>query len=378
MVGARDPKRALFDAIIPLPDGTTYNSYLLFGSEKIVLIDTVDPSMKDVLLANLSGIDRIDYVIANHAEQDHSGCLPIILEKYPMATVLCSELCKPMLLDLLPLPPERIRTVKDGEELFIGGKTLQFIMTPWVHWPETMSTYLKEDQILFSCDFFGSHYSTDELFVVDEAKVYAAAKRYYAEIMMPYRMHVKRNLEKIKGIPITMIAPSHGPIYQNPSFIIRAHEDWVSDAVKNEAILLYISMHGSTKEMMEHVAGKLREQGITVHMFDMEHADVGLLAMALVDAATLIVGSPAFLVSLHPSMSSALYLLNDLNPKTRFVGIIGSYGWGGTVAQDASQMIKRLHAEILTPILVKGAPKQADYALLETLALEIKKRHEHL
>jgi len=152
--GAIDWDRRLFDSLIPLPDGTSYNAYLIKGTEKTVLLDTVDPSMSYVLLAQLKDIQNIDYIIVHHVEQDHSGSLPIVLEKYKSAKVLISTRGKDMLIDHLHIPQDRIITVEDGETLSLGDKTLRFIYTPWVHWPETMSTYLVEDKILFTCDFF--------------------------------------------------------------------------------------------------------------------------------------------------------------------------------------------------------------------------------
>ncbi len=176
-VGVIDWHRKLFDELIPLPDGTSYNAYIIEGEDETVLIDTVEPDFKDDLLNNLDelGIDRIDYIVSNHAEQDHSGSIPYILEEYPEAVVLSSKKAKSMLLDLLDIDEEKIKIVEDGETLDLGGKTLEFIDTPWVHWPETISTYLQEEEILFSCDFFGSHLATSDLYVEDEAEVYKAA-----------------------------------------------------------------------------------------------------------------------------------------------------------------------------------------------------------
>ena len=224
-VGAIDWDIRLFDALIPLPDGTSYNSYLIKGSEKTALIDTVDPTKENVLLDQLNqlGIENIDYVIANHAEPDHSGTIPRVLEQYPQAKVVATPKCKDMLIDLLMIPESRFMTVGDQETISLGDRTLEFIYTPWVHWPETMVTYLREDKMLFSCDFFGSHLATTDLYVTDEGQVYEAAKRYYGEIMMPFRTAIQKNLEKIKGYQIDIIAPSHGPMYDQPEFILKAY-----------------------------------------------------------------------------------------------------------------------------------------------------------
>ncbi|OQY32563.1 MAG: MBL fold hydrolase, partial [Anaerolineaceae bacterium 4572_5.2] len=199
-VGAVDWDRRLFDDLIPLPDGTSYNAYLIQGSEKTALIDTVEPEMSHILLSRLEnlGVERIDYVIANHAEPDHSGTIPQILAQHPQAQVVCTPKCKKMLIDMELVPEDRFLTVEDGETLSLGNKTLEFIHTPWVHWPETMSTYLQEEKILFSCDFLGSHLASTDLYVTDEGQVYEAAKRYYAEIMMPFRKIIQKNLKKVQ------------------------------------------------------------------------------------------------------------------------------------------------------------------------------------
>ncbi|MDZ7664695.1 MAG: FprA family A-type flavoprotein [Desulfotignum sp.] len=163
-----------------------------------MLLDTVDPPMADELIAQLKEVPEIDFVISHHAEQDHSGTIPKILAAWPDAKLISTPKAKGMLVDLLKIPDEKCKTVEDGETLSLGDKTLKFIYTPWVHWPETMVTWLEEDQILFSCDFFGSHIASTDLFVTDEGRVYEAAKRYFAEIMMPFRGIIKKNLEKLR------------------------------------------------------------------------------------------------------------------------------------------------------------------------------------
>ncbi|MCK4445665.1 MAG: FprA family A-type flavoprotein, partial [Candidatus Marinimicrobia bacterium] len=311
-VRAIDWGRRLFDELIPLPDGTSYNAYLIGGSGKIALIDTVDPAKENVLINNLKklGISNIDYIIAHHAEQDHSGSIPKILEIYPNAKVVTNLKCKNMLMDLLLISEDRFIEVKDWETISLGNKTLQFVMTPWVHWPETMVTYLKEDKILFPCDFLGSHYASSDLYVTGEAKVYESAKRYYAEIMMPFRLNIRKNLEKLKELEIKIIAPSHGQIYDNPGFILDAYRDWISDDVKNEVIIPYVSMHGSTEKMVEYFMDSLMEKGITVKPFNLTVTDIGELAIALVDAATVVIASPTVLVGPHPSAVYAAFLAN--------------------------------------------------------------------
>jgi flavorubredoxin len=378
-VGAVDWDRRLFDELIPLPDGTSYNSYLIKGSEKTALLDTVDPTKTNVLIENLSKVGGgIDYIVAHHAEQDHSGCMGEVLKQYPQAKVVTNQKCKTMLMDLLGIKDEKFMVVNDWQTLSLGDKTLQFVNIPWVHWPETMGTYLQEDRIFFPCDFFGSHFATSSLFVEDEPTIYEAAKRYYAEIMMPFRAAIKNNLEKMKGLKIDMIATSHGPVYDKPQFIIDAYKDWVSDDVKNEVVMAYVSMHHSTRKMVDFFVDALIEKNITVKQFNLTVTDIGELAMALVDAATIVIGSPTVLVGAHPLAAYAAMLANALRPKTRFASIIGSYGWGGKMVEQLTSLLPNLKVETLEPVISKGYPKDEDFAALEKLADRILAGHKEL
>ncbi len=379
-VGARDWDRRLFDELIPLPDGTTYNAYLIKGSQKTALLDTVDPPKKHELLENLQeiGIERIDYLISHHAEQDHSGTIPAVLEQFPMAQVVTNQKCRALLQEHLLIPDEKFKIINDGEKLSLGNKTFRFVFTPWVHWPETISTYLEEDKILFSCDFFGSHLATSNLFVDDESRVYRSAKRYYAEIMMPFRSNVRQNLEKVKNLAIEMIAPSHGPIYPNPEFIMEAYADWTSDSVKNIVLIPYVSMHGSTEAMVQYLTKALIEREITVQPFNLSRTDIGELAMAVVDAATVVIGTPTVILGPHPAAVSAAYLVNLLRPKTRYLTIIGSFGWGGKMPEQIKALLSGMKAEFLSPVIIKGYPKLEDFSALDRLADDIAARHRAL
>ncbi|MCM8803543.1 MAG: FprA family A-type flavoprotein, partial [Candidatus Omnitrophica bacterium] len=205
-----DWDRRLFDELIPLPEGTSYNSYFL-KDEKNVLIDSSDPRTKEKLFKGIEElkIEKIDYIISNHSEQDHSGTIPDLLEKFKQAKVITSEKGKEFLNKLLLIQEDRIVSVKDREKINIGEKTLEFIYAPFVHWPETILTYEIKNKILFPCDLFGSHLATSKIWA-SENDFLKGAKRYYAEIMMPFRKHIKKYLEKNKNYEIEIIAPSHG------------------------------------------------------------------------------------------------------------------------------------------------------------------------
>ena len=377
-MGAVDWDRRLFDSLIPLPDGTTYNAYLVEGKEKIALLDTVDPTMAETLMKQLDGVPKIDYIVSHHAEQDHSGAIPQILEKYPQARVVSTPKAKTMLIDLLKIPENFFITVADGETLSLGDRTLKFIHTPWVHWPETMVTYLEEKHILFSCDFYGSHIATTDIFVTDEGRVYEAAKRYFAEIMMPFRGIIEKNIEKLKAYDIQIIAPSHGQVYPRPSLIMDAYQDWVFGPPHNIVVLPYVSMHSSTKLMVDHLVSALVKNGIHVELFNLTVADIGKLAMALVDAATIVVGTPTVLAGPHPLAVYAVFLTNVLRPRVKFLSIIGSYGWGGKTVETLAGMIPNLKVEVLEPVLCKGLPSQNDFNALDKLAESIAQKHKEL
>jgi flavorubredoxin len=376
-VGVKDWDRRIFDELIQIPDGTSYNSFLVKGTNKTALIDTVDPTKANELLDNLKKLDTdIDYLVINHAEQDHSGTIPPILDIYKNAIIITTSKCKDLLIEFHLIPDEKFMVVGDGETLDLGGKTLKFIITPWVHWPDTMVTYLQEDQILFSCDFFGSHLATSELFA--DRDIYKAAKRYYAEIMMPFRTIIRNNLEKLKNLKIQIIAPSHGPLYNNPEFIMDAYKDWTSENTKNVVVIPYTSMHGSTQRMVDYLVDSLIERGVTVKPLNLTYTDMGEVALDLVDATTMVIASPTVLTGPHPSVVYATYLANALRPKLKFFSVMGSYGWGGRMLDQITGMIGNLRVEMITPLIIKGFPKEEDYKKIDAMADDIAQKHEQL
>lgn len=376
-VGAIDWDRRIFDELIGLPEGTSYNSYVVKGSEKTALIDTVDPAKRDYLFRNLDklGLDEVDYIVVNHAEQDHSGSLPDVLARYPRAQIVTNPKCRPMLQDLLQVADERFVEIKDRDVLSLGDRSLEFILVPWVHWPETMMTYLKEERVLFTCDFFGAHLATSSLFAGNEPAMYETAKRYYAEIMMPFRNNIKKHLEKVAELDVDIIAPSHGPLHDRPEFIIDAYRDWVADETKNEVVIAHLSMHGSTQRMVDHLIDALIDRGVTVKPFHLTGVDLGRLATAVVDASTIIIAAPTMLVGAHPTAVNAAYLINALRPKTKYASFIGSYGWGSKAVEQLTGILSNFKGEMIEPILAKGFPDAEDFAALDALADKIKEKH---
>lgn len=372
-----DWDRRLFDELIPLPEGTTYNAYLIEGSEKTALIDaTYQPKVEEIDKdLNKLQISNIDYIISNHSEGDHSGAIPNLLAMFPKAKVVTNKTCKNLLMEMLLIPEDRFIEIIDRDTLSLGNRTLEFIIAPWVHWPDTMFTYIKEDKMLCTCDFFGSHYSTHDLYVNDEHEIYRAAKRYYAEIMMPFRKQIQNHLKKIEELEIDIIAPSHGPVYDNPGFIIDTYRKWSSDTVKNLVVVPYISMYGSTEKMVHYLIDMLVEKGVQAVPFNLTKTDIGELAALLVDTATVVIGSPTVLTGPHPNVATALFLANLLRPKLKYASIIGSYGWGGNMVEQVKGLLTNLKVELIEPVIIKGHPKPDDYTALDKLANEIFNKH---
>ena len=371
LLGAQDFDRRSFDELIPLPDGTSYNAYLVTGSEKTALIDAVDPAKISVLQGQLRDEEDIDYMIVQHVEQDHSGSVPWVLERYPQVQVLCSPKAKSMLVDHLHIDPEKITTVANGETISLGDRTLEFLHAPWVHWPETMLTYLQQEKILFTCDFFGSHIASTEVYVTDKGRVYDAAKRYYAEIMMPFRTMIAKHLKKLESYEVSMICPSHGQVYDEPEFIIDAYRHWVLDEPGDIVVLPYVSMHGSTQVMVDRLITSMVDRGIEVTPFNLTVTDTGKLAETLVEAKAVVFATPTLLVGPHPSVVSAAYLIAALRPKLKYAGIIGSYGWGGKAPETIKSLTASLKLEWLDPVMVKGLPRDDDLARIDELAEEL-------
>ena len=379
-IGSKDSNRKLFDQLVPLPQGTTYNSYLVKGSEKTAIIDTDYPKKLDEYKKRLqeNNITKVDYIISNHAEQDHSGGIPMLLEMYPDAKVVTNAKVKENVMNMLHVDEDKFIVINDGDELSLGNKTFKFIIAPFVHWPDTMFTYLKEDNMLFTCDFLGAHYTKNELFADYTNDLIEAVKRYYAEIIMPFRSFAKKYTQLVKEMNVELILPSHGPIYDKPEWILGLYEDWTSDRVENKVVIPYVSMYESTTMLVKRLNEKLTEANINVKLFDLVHCDEGELSMELVDCATVVLGSSMVLAGPHPAAVMAAYLTNALRPKLRYYSIIGSYGWGGNLEGTLEKMFTIIKPEKLDYVVIKGQPRQTDFEKIDELAKQIIEKHKTL
>ncbi|MBP1757460.1 MAG: putative flavoprotein [Firmicutes bacterium] len=379
-VGAIHPDRILFDCLMPTPHGTTYNAYLIVGKDKTALIDTVDPEKTSVLMDNLAeaGVDHIDYIVSLHTEQDHSGSIETVLRKYPEAIVVANAKVKEMAITHLHLAEDKIKLIAEGDKLELGGKTLQFTMIPFAHWPDNYMAHLLEDNILFSSDLFGSHFSSpNKAFSTSSSDQVRAAKHYYAEIMMPYRTHVQKYVAKVRQMGPRMIAPSHGPIWSDPEVILSGYERWTGDAVKRLVTIPYISMHDSTRVMVDRLAVKLSEQGLSVVCRNLGEdtnsmaVETGHFITDLVDAAAVVFASSTVLGGPHPAVAYAALVANAMRPKTKFFGLIGSFGWGTQITNIVNTLTANLKVERLDPVLVKGLPRDEDLKHIDALAKDL-------
>lgn len=378
-VGASHPDRVLFDSLMPTPHGTTYNSYLIIGRDKTALIDAVDPALTDVLMKNLkeSGVKKIDYLINLHTEQDHSGSNRAVLKKFPMAKVVANAKVQDLLSTHLHYDPKKVMVVKEGDTIDLGGKTLKFMMIPFAHWPDNTMAWMPEEQILFSSDLFGSHYASTKVFSTSSSEQRFAAKTYFAEIMMPFSAKIAKYTEKVRDLKPRLIAPAHGPVWYDPNMILSRYERWTSDSVKKLVTIPFISMHDSTRSMVERLAMKLSQQGLSIicrdlgHQLDSISVETGNFITDLVDAAAVIFGVPTVLGGPHPNMAYAAMIANVVRPKTKYMGIIGSYGWGTKACETIESLTGNVKAERLDPVIIKGLPTEEQMAELDKLAIDL-------
>jgi len=322
-VGAKDWSRRMFDALVPLSQGTSYNAYLVKGEEKTALIDTVNPGFEEEFEGKInlvSSLEKLDYLIMNHAEPDHSSAIRYIMDQAPGSVLVTTERGVKMARLYHDLPDARVKVVADGDTINLGGKKLRFIEAPWLHWPETMFTYLPEGRVLFPCDFFGAH-TAQGVYDEDLEDLIPLAKSYYGEIMMPFGKMGAKALEKIKDLDIAIIAPSHGPIYKNPQRILEPYAKWTAGETENKALIVYVSMWGSTKLMVRTIAETLLKEGVDVRIYDLEVANTGDIARELVDSRAVILGAPTVLAGMHPLALYGTYLVKALKPPAKY-GVI--------------------------------------------------------
>jgi flavorubredoxin len=367
------------------PHGSTYNAYLIMADE-ITLIDTVKAPFMDEMLSRIKSIvdpAKIKYIISNHSEMDHSGCLPqvinLIKPKKVFASTIGAKTLKELFHDELA-----ITAVKDGETLSLGNMELTFMETRMIHWPDSMFTYLAEDQLLFSQDAFGMHLATQERFA-DELPVATLefeAATYYANIVLPYSPIVLKTLDKIiaTGWKVKILAPDHGPIWRkNISWIIELYKKWALQKPTAKAVVVYGTMWHSTEKMARAISEAIAQAGIQVKLLSLNETHRSEVTYEVLDAGALIVGSPTLNNNILPQMADVMTYLKGLKPANLIGAAFGSYGWSGESVKDLEGLLKEMKVEIAAEaISVKNVP---DSGVLEkcselgkAIAAELKKK----
>ncbi|MDD5086075.1 MAG: flavodoxin domain-containing protein [Candidatus Omnitrophica bacterium] len=350
--------------------GTTYNAYLIVD-EKIALVDSVYGAFASELLENIRQVippEKIDYVIANHVETDHSGAIPQVMKLCPRAKVLGTAKCKEGLAKHY-FEKWDFQVVKTGDKLKLGKKTLTFLEAPMLHWPDSMFTYVIEDALLLPNDAFGQHYASSERYddEVDQSGLMDEAAAYYANILWPLSALVVKKIEEVVklGIPIKMIAPSHGIIWRkDPSKIINAYLSWAKNETKCKVVIAYETMWGSTEKMARKIADGVAASGVSVRLHDVTQSSRTEVIKDMLDAKGYLFGSSTHDNDMLPSIGGFLTFFRGLKPKNRVVSTFGSYGWAGGALNAIEKNIKEAGLEVnQPPISFKWVPDEDELKL---------------
>ena len=375
-IGVNDEKTELFEGLWPIrEEGISYNSYLV-KDEKIALVDLCkDIYLEEYLydLRIIADLSEIDYLVVNHMEPDHSGALRAFREAAPQATILCTQKTVQMLADFFGIT-ENIRVVSDGEEIRLGKHTLQFLYTPMVHWPETMMTFEKTSGTLFSCDAFGGFGKlTSGIFDddYDEISFYEReALRYFSNIVAAFSKPVLNAGEKLKGLDIRTVAPSHGLVWrENPGHILELYLKWSGYSKGNAekgTTLLHGSMYGNTNKLAKAVEKGLRSADIPVESFDITQTHISYILPALWRYQGAVIGAPTYEGTLFPSMALLLYMAEIKRVFGKHGAYFGSYGWGGGAMRFINSQFEKLKWELTDSLEIAGSPTSEDLADAET------------
>ncbi len=361
--------------------GTTYNAFLIMD-EKITLIDTVKKGLKGDMLARIKEIvdpEKIDYIVVNHVEMDHSGSLPEMVELIKPEKIICSKMGEKALLQHFHREDWPYQIAKPGEDVSLGEKTLSFLETRMLHWPDSMFTYLVEDQILFSSDAFGEHLGTSERFddEVDQAILMEEVTKYYANILTLYSPLVKKLIAKVKemNLQIKMIAPDHGVIWRtNPGMVIEAYDKWSQGKSDGKALVIYDTMWHSTEEMAKRVGAGLQDEGISYQLLNLRYNHRSDVMREVLNASAIVLGCPTLNNGLLPRMAGFLMYMRGLRPLGKVGAAFGSFGWSGEAVKLLNTAMTEMKFDIIDDGLkVKYVPEDADYVQCVELGRKVGK-----
>ena len=367
-VGINDRETDLFEAHWPLPQGVSYNAYLI-NDEKVALIDTVKTYFQTDYLDKIRGIighdKQIDYLIINHMEPDHSGAIKEIKEIYPDITIIGNKKTMNFLEGFYDIQ-DKVKIVEDGEELDLGQHKLKFYLTPMVHWPETMMTYDQTDGILFSGDAFGGFGTLDGGIFDDELDVdfyEDEILRYFANIVAKYSRMVQRAIKKLGDLEIEIVASTHGPIWRDrPEKIINDYMNWSSCKTEQGVVVVYGSMYGNTKKMAEEIARELAENGIEkIILHDVSRTHTSFMVRDIWKYKAMILGSCTYNTRLFPPMEDLVSFLENIKIRNHILGIFGSYSWSGGAVKRLQNFADNVKCDLVEPVIeTKYAPKDED------------------
>jgi anaerobic nitric oxide reductase flavorubredoxin len=369
-IGVNDRTTDLFEGLWPIAqEGVSYNAYLI-NDEKKAIVDLAKGLKTDEFfdhIAEIVTLSEIDYVVINHMEPDHTGVLRTLRMIAPGATILCSPKAEAMLESFYGVT-ENVRVVQDGETLSLGGRTLQFFSTPFVHWPETMMTYETSSCILFSCDAFGGYGALRGAVFDDECTdlgfYQKEALRYYVNIVAKFSKPVLKAIEKLADVDVEVIAPSHGLIWRKqPQLIVELYKKWAEYATgttEPEVTLIYGSMYGNTEKMMNAVAQGISSEGVPLEIFDAARTDVSYILPSLWTRAGVMVGAPTYEGTLFPPMAQVLEMAALKRVLNKKVAMFGSYGWSGGALRDLKKIVEPLKWELVDSFEFAGGATEAD------------------
>lgn len=372
-VGVKDPELRVFDIVMEIRMGTTYNAYLIKG-EKTALIDTVRKEFTEEFLANISEItpiEKIDYLIVNHNEPDHSGAITAILDKAPNIKLICSAPAVPFLKNVINREAD-ITGVKDNHTLELGGKTLVFKGMPYMHWPDTMMEYLQEDKILFTNDGFTAHYSADSIFadeVPGDVDLDHEVHYYWDCIMRPFSGYIRRNLAKLDDFDIAMVAGSHGLIYRHdPLKYIEKYKEWNADKAegKNHVAVFFASNYGNTGKMAAAVAEGLKKHGFTTSINDVAEIKADEAKELIESSKAVVIGTPTFNGDAVKPIWDLVNLFSTVYSIGKKAAVFGSYGWGGEGSKLVAQRLTGIKMKVFEePFRARLIPSDEEMAALD-------------
>ncbi len=362
-----------FENFWPIPKGTSYNFYVVKGSDGAALIDGVDRRFSNEFFDALKSIvkpEEIKYVVTQHTEPDHSGTIAELMKIAPDAVILGTKQALSIGEALADFPMDRAREVKEGSEVSLGNRTLKFILAPMVHWPDTMLTYLEEESILFTCDLFGSHGASNKVFYDEDPDTFELVD-YYASIMMPFDNMVSKAVAKVREISPKVIAPSHGALHRNIDQIVSMYDRWASWRPSKKALVIVGSQYENTAKMAEAAAEGLKEAGLEPIIVDSSNVYYDdLLAYTLEASAILVAtathnGRPFFGITIY------MDLLKEYRPKNKVAAVLGSYSWGGGGTRAVIKELENLKIPVIEELSFKGKPTEEDLAMARELGKKL-------